>query len=186
MGALEQAIQQAMQLQADRRQIKQIISGTATNVGETACDVLREDAPVIYSVRLNAIDDNLESFVTVYPQAGSFVLVGIVENLKTEAVLLRCSEVEKVKLKIGGQTLRIDKNGFVFNDGKNDGLVKIEKLEQNLDNIKNYLNALNSAIASGLSATVANGGAAAATAFSTAMQNTPLNLVEMENEKITH
>jgi hypothetical protein len=128
MGALEQAIQSAIQLQADRRQIRQIISGTATNVGETACDVLREDAPTVYDVRLNAVDDNLESFVTVYPAAGSNVIIGIIENLKTEAVVLRCSEVEKVKLKTGNQTLLIDKDGFIFNDGKNSGLMNIDSV----------------------------------------------------------
>jgi hypothetical protein len=126
MGALEQAAKLAMRSQADRMQIKQIISGTATNVGETTCEVKREDAPVIYDVRLNAIDDNLESFVTIYPQAGSFVLVGIVENMNTEAVVLRCSEVEKVKIKIGEQRFLIDRDGFVFNDGNNKGLLKLD------------------------------------------------------------
>jgi hypothetical protein len=128
MGALEQAARMAMKSQADRMQIKQIISGTATNVGETTCDVEREGAPVIYDVRLNAIDDNLESFVTIYPQAGSFVLVGIVENMNTEAVVLRCSEVEKVKIKIGEQRFLVDKDGFVFNDGNNKGLLKLDEV----------------------------------------------------------
>ncbi|MDR0833855.1 MAG: hypothetical protein LBN93_06685 [Candidatus Symbiothrix sp.] len=123
---MEQAVQWAMRSQADRMQIKQIISGTATNVGETTCDVEREGAPVIYDVRLNAIDDNLESFVTIYPQTGSFVLVGIVENMNTEAVVLRCSEVEKVKVKIGEQRFIVDKDGFVFNEGNNKGLLKLD------------------------------------------------------------
>jgi hypothetical protein len=128
MGALEQAIQSAVQSQADRRQIKQIISGTVTKVGETTCDVEREDAPTIYDARLNAIDDDLESFVTIYPKEGSFVLVGIVENMNTEAVVLRCSEVEKVKMKIGEQTFTFDKNGFVFNEGKNKGMLKLNEV----------------------------------------------------------
>jgi hypothetical protein len=139
MGALEQAIQNAIRLQVDRRQIRQIISGAATNVGETTCDVVREDAPVIYGVRLNAIDDSLESFVTVYPKSGSSVIVGVIENLETEAVVLRCSEVEKVKLKIGQQTLLIDENGFVFNEGKLGALVKIESLVERINRVEDKL-----------------------------------------------
>jgi hypothetical protein len=148
MGALEQSVQRAIQLQADRRQIRQIISGTATNVGETACDVLRASAPTVYGVRLNAIDDEPGSFVTVYPQEKSNVLVGIIENLKTEAVVLRCSEVEKVKIKIGEQTLLIDKDGFVFNEGKNSGLMNIESVTGWMQKVYSDLQTLKALLAS--------------------------------------
>lgn len=149
MGGLEQAILRAINLQADRRQIKQIISGTVKNVSETTCDVECEDSPTIYAVRLNAIDDQLESFATIYPVEGSNVIIGIIENLKTEAVVLRCSEVEKVKFKIGNQTLLYDKDGFVFNDGTS-GLMNIDsvvawmqKVYEDLQTLKSKLFAHN-------------------------------------------
>lgn len=181
MGALEQAIQRAIGVQADRRQIKQIISGTATNVGETACDVLREDAPTIYGVRLNAIDDDLESFVTLYPQAGSSVLVGIIENLKTEAVVLRCSEVDKIKLKIGEQTLLVNKDGFIFNDGKNKGLMNIESVVSWMQKVYMDLQALKTQLSMH---PVAGNGAPLALAFNPTAPNPVRN--NFEDAKIKH
>lgn len=115
MGALEQAIAKAIQAQVDRLHLKQVLSGTIKEVGETTCTVEREDAPTLYDVRLNAIDDDLQSYVTIYPAKDSSVIVGIIEGLKTEAVVLRCSEVDRVKVKIGEQTVVIDKDGTVVN-----------------------------------------------------------------------
>ncbi|MBD8348577.1 hypothetical protein [Dysgonomonas sp. HGC4] len=127
-GQLEQAISLAIQAQSQRSQIKTVSWGVVTEVTETTCTVERDNAPTLYGVLLNAIDDDLQSYVTVYPLLNSNVLVGIVENLKTEAVILKCSEVEKIKVKIGTQTLYIDKEGFIFNAGDNKGLVKIVEL----------------------------------------------------------
>ena len=114
MGALEQVIEQAILKLAGKMQIKQVLSGVAKDVGESACTVERQDAPDLYDVRLNAVDDNLESCFTVYPAEGSEVLVAIIENMKTEAVVIRCSEVQKVKAKIGASELEMDADGFRF------------------------------------------------------------------------
>jgi hypothetical protein len=181
MGALEQAIQSTIQLQADRRQIKQIISGTATNVGETTCDIKREDAPIIYGARLNAIDDNLESFVTVYPQEGSFVLAGIVENLKTEAVVLRCSEVDRVKLKIGEQTLLVDKDGFVVNEGKNSGLMNIDSVISWMQKVYSDMQALKAQLSTH---PVAGNGSPLSLIFNPSVPNPVKN--NFEDTKIKH
>lgn len=115
MGALEQAIEKAIQAHVDRLRLAQIITGTANEVGETTCTVTRDDAPELTDVRLNAIDDNLQSFFTVYPKKGSNVLVGIIEGIKTEAVVLRCSEVESVKFKTGENTFVFDSSGMKLN-----------------------------------------------------------------------
>lgn len=115
MGVLEQAIEKAISAHIDRLRIAQIITGTAIEVGETTCTVTRDDAPELTDVRLNAIDDDLQSFFTVYPKNGSNVLVGIIEGLKTEAVVLRCSEVESVKFKTGDNTFVFDSSGLKLN-----------------------------------------------------------------------
>ena len=114
MGALDQAIEQAILRHAGKLQVKQVLSGVAMKVGESTCTVERQDAPTLYDVRLNSIDDDLESYFTVYPAEGSQVLVAIIENLKTEAVVIRCSEVQKVKVKIGTTILELDADGFRF------------------------------------------------------------------------
>lgn len=127
MGELEQAIELAVKKVAGKMQVKQILSGTAVDVGDLTCTVEREGSPALFDVRLNAIDDDLESYLTIYPAEGSAVLVAIIENMKTEAVVIRCSEVAQVKMKIGDQTLVADKDGFVFNDGTN-GMVKLAEM----------------------------------------------------------
>ena len=120
MGALEQVIEQAILKLAGKMQLKQVLSGVAKDVGESACTVERQDAPALYDVRLNAIDDTLESCFTVYPAEGSEVLVAIIENMKTEAVVIRCSEVQKIKAKIGTTEFVIDTDGFRFSRSNED------------------------------------------------------------------
>ena len=115
MGALEQAIEKAIQAYSVKFQVKQILTGIAKEVGVTTCTVEREDAPTLYGVRLNAIDDDLQSYMTTYPVDGSSVIVAIIEGLKTEAVVLRCSEVESVRFKTGSNTFVFDSSGLKLN-----------------------------------------------------------------------
>jgi len=124
MGELEQAIELAVKKVASKMQVKQILSGTAIEVGELTCSVEREDSPTLFDVRLNAIDDELESCFTVYPAEGSAVLVAIIENMKTEAVVIRCSEVAKVKVKIGTLEMTIGAEGL-----------KLNRSDENLQNV---------------------------------------------------
>ncbi len=139
MDALTQAVSTAIRKGAEKTQIRQTIVGVAKNIRETLCDVERENAPALLDCRLNAIDDDLQSFVTVFPKEGSNVIAGIIENLGTEAVVLRCSEVEKVKIKIDEQTVLIDKDGIVFNDGTLDGLVKLGAILEKINRLEDKL-----------------------------------------------
>ncbi len=115
MGALEQAIEKAIKAHVDRLRFVQIITGTAKEVGETTCKVVRDDAPELTGVRLNAIDDALDSYMTVYPKEGSNVIVAIVDGVNTEAVVVRCSEVDRIKCKIEDNILEISNNGVAMN-----------------------------------------------------------------------
>ncbi|OFX62696.1 MAG: hypothetical protein A2066_18865 [Bacteroidetes bacterium GWB2_41_8] len=161
MGELEQAIGLAIKKISGRMQVKQILSGTAVEVGELTCTVELEGSPALFDVRLNAIDDDLESFLTIYPAEGSAVLVAIIENMKTEAVVIRCSEVEKVKMKIGDQTLVADKDGFVFNDGTN-GMVKLTEMVGWMKKVSTDLKTLKTLLAASV---VAGNGAPLAIVF---------------------
>ena len=153
-GTLEQAVEQAILKSAKRLMVKQILTGVAKGVTETTCTVERDNAPALFDVRLNAVDDGLESYVTVYPAEGSAVLVAIIEGMKTEAVVVRCSEVERVKLKLGDRTLVADSEGFVFNDGE-DGLVRVAAMVDWMRKVSADLNTLKGLLAS--SAVAGNG-----------------------------
>lgn len=153
MGALEEAIREAIKAVADRFQIEEIITGTVVNVSETACDVEREDAPTIHDVRLSAIDDDLQTYCVTVPADRSSVVIGIIEGLKTEAVILRCSEIQAFRVKINGKTFVINAEGVVV-DGTN--LVQwMNKVHSDMNTLKTLLQ----------NSTIAGNGAPAAIVF---------------------
>lgn len=76
-------------------------------------------------VRLNAIDDNLTSQFTVYPKLNSKVIIGRIEG-EDDCFVVKCSEIEKVIIKIDDQV-------FEMMDGK----FKIEKGAVSLKSILN-------------------------------------------------
>jgi len=186
MGALEQAIEAAVNAHSDKRQIKQVLIGVASEVTDTTCTVEREGAPTLHDVRLNAIDDNLDTYVTIYPATGSNVVVAILENIKTEAVVIRCSEVAKVKLKIGAITLVIDNTGIVINGGLLGGLIKIEQLKSQLDKVTGRIDAVINAIKTG-TVTPGDGGAAYKLSMNTQLASLPKeDFSGIEDTKIKH
>jgi hypothetical protein len=113
--------------------------------------------------------------VTLFPKPGTSVAVGYYD--RNNAVVILMDAVDKIA---------VNCDSIQFNDGTNRGLVKIGLLEQNMNSIKDYLQVLSIAIATGLAGTVGNGGAAAATAFTSQMQGVSINYADMENKKITH
>lgn len=190
MGALEQTVEKAIREVSEKYQIKQILTGTAKDVGMTTCTVERDDAPTLYDVRLNAIDDNLQSNLTVYPAEGSSVIVALIEGLKTEAVVLKCSEVSKVSVKIGSNTLEISQDGVSFNSG-NSGLIKIESLTSKINELVNSVNSLvvafnaHTHVVSTTGTAAAQAGTAAAT-LTQANHANAFNRADFEDQKIKH
>lgn len=181
MGQVEQAMKEAMRVITENYQIKGVLSGTAINVRDTLCDVEREGAPTIYDVRLNAVDDDLQSFVTVVPKEKSNVLVAVIENLKTEAVVVRCSEVQKVLIKVGANTAVMNDDGLVFNDGKISGLAKLPKLVEWMGKVYNDLQTLKTQLQTH---PVAGKGAPLAMTFNVSVPN-PVQS-DFEDTKIKH
>ena len=181
MGQVEQAAREAIRAVAGSSQIKGIVSGVAVNVRDTLCDVEREGSPILHDVRLNAIDDDLQSFVTVVPKEKSNVLVAVIENLKTEAVVVRCSEVQKVLLKIGANTAVMDNDGLVFNDGGISGLAKLPNLIEWMQKVYSDLQTLKTQLQAH---PVAGNGSPLALAFNPQTGNPQTS--DFEDTKIKH
>ncbi|MEA4916542.1 hypothetical protein [Proteiniphilum sp.] len=181
MGQVEQVLKEAIQSVAGASQIKGIVSGVAVNVRDTLCDVERDGAPILYDVRLNAIDDDLQSYVTVVPEEKSNVLVAVIENLKTEAVVVRFSEVQKVLLKIGTNTAVMDNNGLVFNDGGISGLAKLPQLVEWMQKVYSDLQTLKTQLQTH---PVAGNGSPLALVFNTQTVNPETS--DFEDTKIKH
>lgn len=114
---------------------KLILLGTVAHVSEFTCDVEFDDHPTRYDVRLTAVNDKLDNYTVVYPKPGSKVLVGIIESMETDAVLLNCSEIDSVVTKIGEAQWVIDKNGCLLQKGNenlqqvlSDFIVEVQKI----------------------------------------------------------
>lgn len=189
MAGLEDTIMKVMQKIAKRNQSIQLLSGVATEIGETTMTVEREGGPTLLDVRLNAIDDDLQSFVTIYPVDGSNVIVGVIEGMKTEAVLIRASEIEKIKIRIADQSLTIDKSGFVINDGNLGGMVVIDQITEKINELVESVNGLVSKFNSHTHTVSTTGTAAAQTGMAAvtiakAKAAKPLTKSDYENKKI--
>lgn len=113
---------------------------SAVDEGATTCEVDIEEELTIFDVRLRAVITD-DTGVWVLPKVGSFVQIAQIEG-GTDFVLLRASEVDKVFVKIGDKTLEITTDGFVFNGGNNDGLVKVNELVDQLNKIEDKVNDL--------------------------------------------
>ncbi|MCT4637292.1 MAG: hypothetical protein N4A72_06255 [Bacteroidales bacterium] len=162
----------------------------AVDTDKLTCDVEREDAPPLHSVRLHATEISHKSYVVIIPEVGSDVLCTIIDNDVNEAQVLSSSKPEGVKIKIAETTVAIDKEGVTINNGDLGGLIKIEELKSDLKKLNNYLDSLKNAISTGLKAvgvSTAASGTLGAQAFDTAISAAQLpSYSELENQKVKH
>lgn len=96
--------------------------------------------------------------------------------------------VDKITCKVGNNIgAELTENGISLNGGSLRGLVKIAELEDNLNQLKQYVETMKSAVSSGINAvgvsTAANGPVGAGV-FDTAMASALINFKNMENKKV--
>ncbi len=171
---MSEIFQRLIDLSLKRHLPMQVFIGQVESVDiETqTCTVIREEAPKLFGVRLNAIVAEYTDRLVLKPKKDSKVLLGIIENDVNEAYLLACSELEEISLNIedqsllinkqgfvfngdtflvntdglllkkDSQSLKINKDGFVFNEGNLGGLIKIEELKVQLDKLTARVNAI--------------------------------------------
>jgi hypothetical protein len=114
-----------------------------------------------------------KSDVIVYPKVNTNVLVAFVDNSKTNGVVIRVEQTDKIEIM-----------------GSNYGGIPIlNEIKNNLDAIKDYLTAQNSAIEAGFIAvgigTAANG-TNGKTVYDSAMASQAISFSDMENTKVKH
>ncbi|MFR9574301.1 MAG: hypothetical protein SNG79_01415 [Rikenellaceae bacterium] len=96
---------------------------------------------------------------------------------------------EAETLTIDGKDLNINADQTTFNGGGNGAMVKIAELESNLDSLKTYVEAINSALPtafSAIGASTAAVGANGATSYQGAMASQVILFEDMANDKIKH
>lgn len=196
----EKALWQLINTISEKGKIKTVQMGVAVNVTNTKCDVQRDGQPDLLDVRLNAIDDDLQTYSTIVPAEGSAVLVAVIENQVTHAVVISCSEVQKimwkcedavmeftsgsVKFQCGDDTaLEFATTGLTANNGTLGGIPKLNETVQNFNIIKNYVALMKDAVNAALLTIDAAVPCATSAAFLSTMSSLGMVLQDIENTK---
>ena len=166
-------------------------------VDDETCDVEIGDF-TLEGVHLAAASDGNANNFIIKPKVGSIVLVcDKTGGSLTWLNVVAFSEIanitgviaEDVELQIKGDTKLKCDGSIELNEGKNDGLVRIRKLEENLDQLKKYCEALKTATSAGISA-VGDGdfalGTVGSNTFNGSMASSAIKFEDMENKDITH
>ena len=168
-----------------------MIQGTVVSVDETAqtCDVdpANNDARIL-GAKLKSLVDEKEVGILVFPKVGSTVLVAFSNGSDTDAFVVSYGAFEQVK--IWGQNgfkmvLDLDGN-LTFNDGQNDGLVKLPALAAEIAKVSAFMTAVKN-IFSNWTPISGDGGAALKVYANIALagvQNPDLS--QVGNDKIKH
>lgn len=162
------------------------------------CSPINESAPLL-GVNLQA-NQGSDFGVCLFPEVGSFVVVGFVADGAAGVVLL-CDKIESAEIVIGDTSalisgdglnvkvadtsVKLDKSAVTFNGGTLGGLVKVVELTQRLNLIENDINALKGIFAA-WAPVPQDGGAALSTAsteWATSLL-TPTVRTNYENDKV--
>lgn len=148
-----------------------VVSDNAKAVDEGIVSVKYND--VDFEVRLQAVTGKADKGYIPVPAVGSEVFCVSEGNSDNSFVVVACSELEKV----------------VFNGGQLGGLVKLQELKDNLDSLKQYVEAIHNALPgafSAIGASTAANGALGATSYNGSMSGKIIQLKDMEDKKILH
>jgi len=162
-------------------QIKvQVVTGKIKSVDETKmiCDIDLQNAPDLLDVRLRSIIDEQEKGILILPKVGSYVLVGLINNRPESSFVCGYSEVDKIRFLID----EIELSGDDFG-----GIVKSEKVTEEINKLSSDINQLKQFIASWVPAPQ-DGGAGLKAILSSWSTSTLQNVVQasLENEKVKH
>lgn len=170
------------------------------------CIPIDESAPLL-GVNLQANQETSLGIVA-FPREGSYVIVSLMAETGAGAgIVIATDDIETLEVSIGqdksrllidedqlhlqmGQqaTLLLNKDGIALNGGKLGGMVKLQELQDNLNQLKRYIETMNQAIGPAMSAigagTAANG-PLGAKSYNQAMAAQNIVLKDMENKNIT-
>lgn len=151
-------MKRAIELIAGRMIKPGIVTGKAVNVTDLLCDIDRgEGSPIILGARLNAMEEQTDTYCTTVPKEGSWVLAGWIEGTNTEAVVLATTEVEKLicklgeettctfqdgslKMQVGNKKLEVTEDAVVMNNGANGSMIIIQMLVNKMNRLENKVN----------------------------------------------
>jgi hypothetical protein len=153
----------------------------------TTCAV-KIDELSITGVRLRAVINDSSGQLLVMPEVGSYVLViDLSGGNYRDLAVIAYSEISEVNIRIGNTTVAINTTGITFNGGQLGGLVKLQELKDNLNSLKQYVEAIHSALPAAfnaIGASTAANGATGAGSYQGAMAGKLVQIRDMENNKV--
>ena len=161
-----------------------ITDGIITNVRESdvLCDVTISGN--LYSnVPFKVLVKKSPSIIEV-PAEKSPCLVCMRNANFTTPQILFIQNVDKWLITIGSMSIKLDKNGIVFNGGKNDGLILNSPLTDNLNSISTFCSAMQTACIAGYTAQSGIDGSLGLNAFNAGMTGKTITIKDMKNKDI--
>ncbi len=143
----------------------------------------------VSDVRLRAAINGSGDHLLRIPRVGSQVVVADMSGGQfRDLVAIEQSETERVDIAIGSTTVTIEDGQITINGGDNGGMVQIQELQQNLDNLKTYVENLAIAAAVAMAPMSALDGGTSVTTFNTTQQNlkAAFQWANMENTTVKH
>lgn len=122
----------------------EIHQGKVVAADADSCDVEVDEGVVQPGVRLNVVTD-VEYGVILTPKIGSQAIIARIE-MGQEYQLLSCSELDKVKIRVGSLLFEMDRDKIFFNEGKQKGMVLLTPLKTELEKIDKNINFVKSAL----------------------------------------
>lgn len=198
MSDLRNIIRQLAQPDGETAALVCTVDEVDKNARTIDCTPINEGAPLL-GVNLQANQEADYGFC-LFPEKGSFVVVGFVADGAAGVVLLT-EKIESAEIVIGDTSAVMDADGLriktekmsadinreniIFNGGDLGGLIKIENLTKRLNLIENDINKLKTAM-SGWTPAPQDGGAALKTAAASwyGSQLTTTKRGDYENTKI--
>lgn len=165
----------------------QQIPGVVIKVNDDdTVDVTPVTGPDLFDVRLKASIDEGEDGIVITPALESSVLVAIIGNDPDTATVVKWSEIDKIRGKIGDTTFEISTNGVVINGGNNGGLINIQTLIEELAKTNDVVTTIVDSL-TGWTPVANDGGAALKTHFGGAISGKEVgDFSNMEDEKVKH
>ena len=142
-----------------------------------------------YKVRLKSIVDGKKQHLLLIPKKNSKVFCVPEGNSQERYLAIAFNELESVETRIGETSLEMDESGISFNGGKNGGMGIVSAINDNISQLKDYVEAIHAAMPSAFNAIgagTAASGQTGATTYSTSMQGKSISIKAIENEKVKH
>lgn len=123
----EKSLKQAVEAIMKSQQHSPLFIGKVKTISGETCVIERDGYDDLTDVRINIVEKSLQSFFKVTPKQGAEVLVLQLDTAGTDAIIVKCAEIDKIE---------ITAPEMLLNGGQLGGLVVASKLVSKLNTLE--------------------------------------------------